>query len=160
MAESRSGSRLVLLVPILILAATGWVWNSRHRSFANVEAASYRLAGSHAGQPIDWLTLRNGTQLNWLSGQDVRLPGFVIPLESSNGTLQEFLLVLSRSCLHVLPPAANQTVLVRAASGVQPQGKFGDPVWVSGRLETISSFTRSGPVTYQISLERMEPYDQ
>jgi hypothetical protein len=49
-----------------------------------------------------------------LQGTKVRLPGYVVPLEYSQGAIREFLLVpYFGACIHSPPPPANQIVLVR-----------------------------------------------
>ena len=50
-----------------------------------------------------------------LNGQYVKLPGYVVPLESdAGGLLSEFLLVpYYGACIHVPPPPSNQIVYVR-----------------------------------------------
>lgn len=53
-----------------------------------------------------------------LDGQYVKLPGYVVPLESDEGgLLSEFLLVpWFGACIHVPPPPSNQIVFVRLPS--------------------------------------------
>ena len=68
-----------------------------------------------------------------LDGQQVRLPGYIVPLEvSEEGRVTEFLLVpYFGACIHVPPPPPNQIVHVTSELGVKvftepldsPEGK-------------------------------------
>ncbi|WP_241909346.1 DUF3299 domain-containing protein [Vibrio lentus] len=64
-------------------------------------------------------------------GKKVRVPGFIVPLEFSEGmTATEFLLVpVAGACIHMPPPPANQIVKVSFPEGFQVQN-VQYPVWV------------------------------
>ncbi|MEZ9892529.1 DUF3299 domain-containing protein [Vibrio lentus] len=66
-------------------------------------------------------------------GKKVRVPGFIVPLEFSEGmTATEFLLVpVAGACIHMPPPPANQIVRVSFPEGFQVQN-VQYPVWVEG----------------------------
>ena len=66
-------------------------------------------------------------------GKKVRVPGFIVPLEFSEGmTATEFLLVpVAGACIHMPPPPANQIVKVSFPEGFQVQN-VQYPVWVEG----------------------------
>ena len=66
-------------------------------------------------------------------GKKVRVPGFIVPLEFSEGmTETEFLLVpVAGACIHMPPPPANQIVKVSFPEGFQVQN-VQYPVWVEG----------------------------
>ena len=66
-------------------------------------------------------------------GMKVRVPGFIVPLEFSEGmTATEFLLVpVAGACIHMPPPPANQIVRVSFPEGFQVQN-VQYPVWVEG----------------------------
>jgi hypothetical protein len=53
-----------------------------------------------------------------LDGQNIRLPGYIVPLEvSEEGRTTEFLLVpYFGACIHVPPPPSNQIVHVKSES--------------------------------------------
>lgn len=77
-----------------------------------------------------------------LEGQQVRLPGFVVPLEMDAKKIDQFLLVpYYGACVHVPPPPANQTVHVVTREGEAFEGQLFDVVWVTGtmRVERLSS---------------------
>ena len=71
-----------------------------------------------------------------LNEQQVRLPGYVLPLEMNGLKITEFLLVpYVGACIHEPVPPANQIVLVKFAQGIEVDGRF-TPVWVQGKMIT------------------------
>ena len=71
-----------------------------------------------------------------LNEQQVRLAGYVLPLEMDGLKITEFLLVpYVGACIHEPVPPANQIVLVKFAQGIEVDGRF-TPVWVQGRMIT------------------------
>lgn len=75
---------------------------------------------------------------------DIRLPGFVVPLEFDDDmNIREFFLVpYYGACIHVPPPPPNQIIFVRYPEGFQLEALY-TPFWVSGtlRLEKIENDT-------------------
>jgi hypothetical protein len=70
-----------------------------------------------------------------LNGANIRLPGYVVPLEQSRGEVKEFLLVpYFGACIHSPPPPANQIVHV-VLSTPKPLRTM-EAVWASGTLRT------------------------
>jgi len=94
-----------------------------------------------------------------LSGQRLRIPGFVVPLEfDAEQRLVEFLLVpYYGACLHTPPPPANQTVHARLASGIALDN-FYEPVWATGQMETRAFTSMYGKAGYSLSVSLIEPY--
>jgi len=71
-----------------------------------------------------------------LNEQQVRLAGYVLPLEMDGLKITEFLLVpYVGACIHEPVPPANQIVLVKYAQGIEVDGQF-TPVWVQGKMIT------------------------
>lgn len=69
-----------------------------------------------------------------LAGRSVRLPGYVVPLESTGEGLHEFLLVpYFGACIHTPPPPANQIVHVQCPRPVRGVRTM-DAVWAEGVL--------------------------
>lgn len=105
-----------------------------------------------------------------LNGQQVRIPGYLLPLEMSGTRTTEFLLVpYVGACIHVPPPPLNQIVYVKTAN---PKGyqnsKLFEPVWVEGKLsvKAISKdlFLIDGStgvdIGYTMSANHIEPYQE
>ena len=69
-----------------------------------------------------------------LNGQQVRMPGYALPLEYSNTKITEFLLVpWVGACIHTPPPPPNQIVYVKLEKGIENAGRY-TPVWVTGEM--------------------------
>ena len=95
-----------------------------------------------------------------LVGTQVRIPGFVVPLEDSKAGLREFLLVpYFGACIHSPPPPANQIIHVlprTPAKGVRSM----DTVWVSGTLSTVRTDSYMGASGYRIEATSVAPYTE
>jgi len=77
-----------------------------------------------------------------LNEQQVRLAGYVLPLEMDGLKITEFLLVpYVGACIHEPVPPANQIVLVTFAQGIEVDGQF-TPVWVQGKMSTEIGTTK------------------
>ncbi len=94
-----------------------------------------------------------------LDGTSVRLPGYVVPLETTaQGDLREFLLVpYFGACIHTPPPPANQIVHV-VPDVPRPALRTMDTVWVSGVLRTRRQDTAMGMSGYAIRGASIERY--
>jgi len=96
-----------------------------------------------------------------LNGRTVKLPGFVVPLESDGVHSSEFLLVpYYGACIHVPPPPANQTVYVTVLDkkGAEVRKLF-DTVWVTGVINTEQLSTDMADAGYTLQATKVEPYE-
>jgi hypothetical protein len=76
-----------------------------------------------------------------LDGEQVKMPGYALPLEFDGRGVTEFLLVpYVGACIHVPPPPPNQIVFARLQSPYQPRDLY-DPVWIIGRLSAQPAST-------------------
>jgi hypothetical protein len=102
----------------------------------------------------------NATKLNdELNGAYIKMPGFIIPFDTSAQGVTEFMLVpYVGACLHTPPPPANQLVMVNSAKP-WPSDKLWDPVWVTGRMRTQLQSTNLGQTGYSIVADAMEVYE-
>ena len=95
-----------------------------------------------------------------LDGVLVKIPGFVVPLEvSEGGKVTEFLLVpYFGACIHYPPPPANQIVHITAEDPIDLESTW-DPIWATGKLQT--EFRELGLATagYAMAAETIEAYD-
>jgi len=112
--------------------------------------------------------LLSETPVRELDGQRVRLPGFLLPLDTAGGKVREFLLVpVVGACVHVPPPPPNQIVHVRTDAGYAVNAMF-DPVWVVGRMSvssgshdlTLVDGSAGVQTGYAMRAEKIEPYKQ
>lgn len=95
-----------------------------------------------------------------LDGQEVRLPGYIVPLEvSEQGRVTEFLLVpYFGACIHVPPPPSNQIVHVTSELGVLMDALY-QPFWVEGPLQVKSSSSELADAGYQMDANKIYPYE-
>lgn len=95
-----------------------------------------------------------------LDGQQVRLPGYIVPLEvGEDGRTTDFLLVpYYGACIHVPPPPSNQIVHVTSELGVKVEELY-QPYWVQGPLQAKPSSNELAEVGYQMSGERISVYE-
>jgi hypothetical protein len=94
-----------------------------------------------------------------LNGSVIKIPGYVVPLETTRGELKEFLLVpYFGACIHTPPPPANQVIFVRPNKPVAGFRSM-DTVWVSGTLHETRQESFAGISGYTIDAVAVERYD-
>lgn len=94
-----------------------------------------------------------------LNGKQVKIPGFIVPLDGENEAISEFLLVpYFGACIHVPPPPANQIVHVKFSSAI-PIDNIYDAVWVTGTLSTQVWEDELATVGYSLAGINLSPYD-
>lgn len=153
---------------------------------ASTEADSYRSLGWNALMPKNWNPAQafEGLDFSALSDADpraaealkrlqqaweqapvessldrqrVRMTGFVVPLDGSQGALREFLLVpYYGACIHT-PPPANQIVHVKLATPSK-EIKLMDSVAVTGLIRVQHSKTEQGASGYTLSGDSVAPF--
>ena len=110
---------------------------------------------------------RSSQPVNALDGIDIRLPGYVLPLEFNGTAVSEFFLVpYVGACIHTPPPSANQIVLVRLNQSYNPEELY-EAVWITGKLRVVESEhqlryrdgTGAISTTYQMDGVRITPYE-
>ena len=129
------------------------------------------LAAVPSAATVNWQTLQT---LNFnipqsqqkaaalqLDGKRVTIPGFMVPLEDDLDKVTEFLLVpYAGACIHVPPPPPNQMVYVKMNKSTKIQVTFTDPIQVTGTLKISTVESPYGAVSYDLSGESVEPYQQ
>lgn len=103
-----------------------------------------------------------------LNGKNIRLAGYLLPLDMAGKQVKEFLLVpYMGACIHTPPPPPNQIVHATLQSGaVHPVSDMFRPVWVTGTLSAQSLqrdlFFVDGSsnidIGYSVLAEKVEPY--
>ena len=127
----------------------------------------YVLSGSGIGPGVevdwrllgqmDYLSNKATTELQQLNGKQVKIPGFMVPLEDNERKVTEFLLVPSpQACIHVPPPPPNQMVYVIMKNGVE--ASVGAPIWVYGELKISTKRSKYGEVSFELKGDSVEPY--
>ncbi|MFB2831121.1 DUF3299 domain-containing protein [Aeromonas jandaei] len=95
-----------------------------------------------------------------LDQQNVRLPGFVVPLEGDAKKITAFLLVpYFGACIHVPPPPTNQVVYVSYPKGA-PVDDLWDAIWVKGKMRTVSSSHEMATASYAMDAVEVSVYEE
>lgn len=92
------------------------------------------------------------------NGKIVRVPGYIVPLDTSGAGVTAFILVpYVGACIHVPPPPANQLIFVTAPTPYESSGLF-EAVNVTGMFGTASTRTQLADIGYALSAEKIEPF--
>lgn len=114
-------------------------------------------AMDHSGEAVQQSKI--GSVRPELNGSQVKIPGFVIPLEGDANMITEFLLVpYFGACIHVPPPPPNQIVYVKFPAGA-PIQELWDVVYVIGKLKTEVISHELAETAYLIEGNAIEAYD-
>lgn len=95
-----------------------------------------------------------------LDGQTVRVPGFVVPIETdAEGKLTEFFLVpYFGACIHLPPPPANQIIYGRLAEAI-PMVNIWDAFWMEGTLNIEDVSNETAASAYTMDVTSLTVYD-
>lgn len=95
-----------------------------------------------------------------LDGTQVKLPGYIVPLEvSEEGRTTEFLLVpYYGACIHVPPPPSNQIVHVFSEIGIKVEELY-QPYWIEGPMRVQSSTSELAEAGYRMDAEKIYAYE-
>ncbi len=95
-----------------------------------------------------------------LDGKNVRLPGYIVPLEvSEEGRVTEFLLVpYFGACIHVPPPPSNQIVHVTSELGVKVEELY-QPYWIEGPMQVKASTSELADAGYSMEADKILVYE-
>jgi len=96
-----------------------------------------------------------------MDGRAVKIPGFVVPVETDAEETTGFLLVpYYGACIHVPPPPANQTVYVITEQGKAGEWELFDTVWVTGTLQVKHTSSEVGETGYTLYASEVGPYEE
>tara|TARA_Y100000782_G_scaffold50013_2_gene55732 strand:+ start:2058 stop:2567 length:510 start_codon:yes stop_codon:yes gene_type:complete len=94
-----------------------------------------------------------------MNGKMVKVPGYVVPLESEGRRITEFFLVpYFGACIHVPPPPSNQIIHVHFEPGTNVENLY-DAVWITGKLKTEVVQNDIATSGYTMEAYRIEPYE-
>ncbi|KNX80253.1 hypothetical protein DA83_10830 [Pseudomonas sp. 250J] len=102
----------------------------------------------------------NAPVVKTLDGQQVKIPGYIVPLEvSEEGRTTEFLLVpYYGACIHVPPPPSNQIVHIFSEMGVRIEDLY-QPYWIEGTMQVKASSSELADAGYQMEAEKIYAYE-
>ncbi|GAB4169804.1 MAG: DUF3299 domain-containing protein [Wenzhouxiangellaceae bacterium] len=114
----------------------------------------------HTGSGPSSTVFQSFATIQALDGQKVRLPGFVVPVETTpDGQLSEFFLVpFFGACIHVPPPPANQIVYARLAEPI-PMVNIWDAFWMEGTLHVEQVSNATAQAAYTMDVDRLRRYE-
>lgn len=139
---------------ILTLDWTDLIPESERNQF---DAMGMPLVTDHSGEAMQQSTL--GSVRQELNGSEVKIPGFVVPLEGDEEKITEFLLVpYFGACIHVPPPPPNQIIYVKFPKGA-PIQQLWDVIYVVGTLKTETLNHELAETGYIIEGTAIEEYD-
>ena len=116
---------------------------------------------------IDWRTLGGmnpqtgavAPTLRALSGQVVRIAGYVVPLDDASQEDAEFLLVpYYGACVHTPPPPPNQMVLVEMEGRRRVRLDLFEAIWLEGTLGIDLVESLYGTAGFTIKGQKVSPY--
>jgi len=114
---------------------------------------------AHIGQAMAGPQTINAPVVKALDGKQVKIPGFVVPLEGDENTVTEFLLVpYFGACVHVPPPPSNQIIYVKFPKGAPAEAMY-DPIWLTGVIQTKEWKGELAQVGYTMTGTAVAPYD-
>jgi len=105
-------------------------------------------------------SMPNAPVVTALNGENVRLPGFIVPLEvNEEGRTTDFLLVpYYGACIHVPPPPSNQIVHVSAKQGIKVEELY-QPYWIEGTMQVKPSRSDLADAGYQMAANKIFIYE-
>lgn len=102
--------------------------------------------------------LANAPVVEQLAGVNVKIAGFVVPLEMEADRILSFLLVpYYGACIHTPPPPSNQIVFVETQGGFELSNPS-DPVYVTGTMMIEHQESDLGSAGYTLYAGGIEPY--
>jgi len=118
------------------------------------DSANVDHSGFDAPQPF-----QSFTTVPELDGETVRIPGFVVPIETDGeGNLLEFFLVpYFGACIHVPPPPANQLIYGRLDEAI-PMVNIWDAFWMEGQLNIENIENETAASAYTMDVASLELY--
>ncbi|TMO46450.1 DUF3299 domain-containing protein [Pseudoalteromonas ruthenica] len=94
-------------------------------------------------------------------GENIRLPGFVVPLENNEEQkiIEFFIVPYFGACLHMPPPPPNQMIFVRSAEGIELESLY-DAFWFEGTVHIKTMKNEVGTAAYTLELANMTLYEE
>ncbi|PKL96239.1 MAG: DUF3299 domain-containing protein [Gammaproteobacteria bacterium HGW-Gammaproteobacteria-8] len=119
-----------------------------------------QMGVDHSGYGPSSSVFQSFTTVGELDGAQVRIPGFVVPVETTaEGLLSEFFLVpYFGACIHVPPPPANQIIYARLAKPI-PMVNIWDAFWMEGTLKIEEVRNETADSAYTMDVSRLRLYE-
>ncbi|HEU0119909.1 MAG TPA: DUF3299 domain-containing protein [Bryobacteraceae bacterium] len=102
---------------------------------------------------LDTRTGQGSPLLELIAGTNVRIAGYMVPLDDGFQEVNEFLLVpTAGACIHTPPPPGNQIVYATMSTGRPAKVELIYSVWAYGRLEISSTESPYGAAGYKLGV--------
>jgi hypothetical protein len=130
-----------------------------------VEDASSPAADEKGYAEVQWNVLRGlntrtgepSPLLEVIAGTNVKIAGYMVPLDDGFQEANEFLLVpTAGACIHTPPPPGNQIVYATMSTGRPAKVELIYPVWVYGKLEIMSVESPYGPAGFRMGVVNLK----
>jgi uncharacterized protein len=127
---------------------------------APMESAAAEEPEKNGYATVDWTMLRGlntatgqaSPLLEVIAGTNVKIAGYMVPLDDGFQEASEFLLVpTAGACIHTPPPPGNQIVYA-TVTGRPVKVELVFSVWAYGRLEIASTESPYGQVGYKMTV--------
>ncbi len=123
------------------------------RGLLSSDEVDWRLLGE-----LDYISGKAPESLSKFDGKNVKIPGFMVPLEDNQKEVTEFLLVPTpQACIHVPAPPPNQMVYVKMKTGKTAEVPYG-PIWAHGQLNLVTKKSMYGDASFELIGEVIEAY--
>ena len=128
---------------------------------APIEEAPAEESGKDAYAELPWNVLRGldtrtgqaSPLLEAIVGTNVKIAGYMVPMDDGFQEVNEFLLVpTAGACVHTPPPPANQIVYATMSTGRPAKVELIYSVWACGKLDIASSESPYGPVGFRLGV--------
>lgn len=127
----------------------------RDQNIGLIDDSDPKMQDMLKAMQAEWDNAPTNSQLD---GTAVKLPGYLVPLDSAKGDLREFLLVpYFGACIHSPPPPANQIIHVVPAKPVKGFSAM-DTVWVTGTLSLARQESEMGASGYRLAAASVARY--
>jgi len=104
-------------------------------------------------QTLDYKNGQAPPELKAFVGQQVKIPGFIVPLDAVEDRLTEFLLVpVYGLCIHVPPPPPNLMVHVKDTEGFKGKMWMAEGIWLSGIFQIQAVDSEYGSAGFRINV--------
>ncbi|WP_339724591.1 DUF3299 domain-containing protein [uncultured Paraglaciecola sp.] len=103
--------------------------------------------------------LRSTQVVNTYDKKAIRLPGFIVPLQTNDAQLvtEFFIVPYFGACLHMPPPPPNQIIYAELDKGFALDNLY-DAFWFEGVLSTEIKENELGASAYRMQLDNIMPY--
>lgn len=102
---------------------------------------------------LDTRTGQASPLLEMIAGTNVKIAGYMVPLDDGFQEVNEFLLVpTAGACVHTPAPPANQIVYATMSTGRPAKVELIFSVWACGKLEIASTESPYGAVGYKLGV--------